>query len=111
MTNLTFIILQSAGATNALVQFAPLILIFFVFYFFFIRPQANKQKAQGTFISELKKGDEVVTGSGLIGRINKIEDHEVSLQLDQKTFIRIVKGAISKEMTDAFHAGGEAEKA
>jgi len=110
MTNIALIILQS-GATNAIAQFLPLILIFFVFYFFFIRPQANKQKAQGQFISELKKGDEVVTGSGLIGRINKIESHEVSLQLDQKTFIRIVKGAISKEMTDAYHAGEEAAKA
>jgi len=109
MTHIALIILQS-GASNALIQFAPLVLIFFVFYFFFIRPQANKQKAQGTFISNLKKGDEIVTGSGLIGRINKIEELEVSLQLDQKTFIRIVKGAISKEMTDAYHAGEEPQK-
>lgn len=111
MNSIALIILQGSGATNALIQFAPLILIFFVFYFFFIRPQANKQKAQSAFITDLKKGDEVVTGSGMIGRINKIDTHEVSLQLDQKTFVRFVKGAISKEMTDAYHAGVENEKA
>lgn len=110
MTSSLMIVLQASGGANAIIQFAPLILIFFVFYFFFIRPQANKQKLQSQFITDLKKGDEVVTGSGLIGRINKIEDTEVSLQLDQKTFIRIVKGAISKEMTDAFHAGADADK-
>ncbi len=101
MQSFTLIILQAGGA-ESLFQFLPLILIFIVFYFFFIRPQAQKQKQQGQFIQDLKKGDEVVTGSGIIGRINKIDEHEVSLQLDQKTFIRVVKGAISKEMTDGY---------
>lgn len=77
-------------------------------YFFFIRPQAKKQKQQSQFIQDLKKGDEVVMGSGIIGRINKIDDHEVSLQLDQKTFIRVVKAAISKEMTDTYQKPEEA---
>jgi preprotein translocase subunit YajC len=103
----TLIILQAGGA-EALTQFLPLILIFIVFYFFFIRPQAKKQKQQGQFIQDLKKGDEVVTGAGVIGRINKIDEHEISLQVDQKTFIRVVKGAISKEMTDAYQKPEEA---
>jgi len=106
MQLITLILLQ-AGGTESLFQFLPLLLIFIVFYFFFIRPQAKKQKTQAQFIVDLKKGDEVVLGAGIIGRINKIEDHEVSLQLDQKTFIRVVKGAISKEMTDAHQAPQE----
>ncbi len=110
MFSFILIFLQTGGSLESLVQFVPLMLIFLVFYFFFIRPQAKKQKQQSVFITELKKGDEVVTGSGLIGRVNKIDEHEVSLQLDQKTFIRVVKGAISREMTLAYQQPEE-EKA
>jgi len=78
-------------------------LIMLVFYFFFIRPQAKKQKEQGKFITELEKGDEVVTSSGIVGRINKIDGNLIHLQVDQKTFIKVLRSAISNEMTAAFH--------
>ena len=87
-----------------------MLLIMGVFYFFFIRPQAKKQKAQGTFISELEKGDEVVTASGIIGRINKIEGNIVHLQIDQKTFIKVLRSAISSEMTTALSKPEEEKK-
>ena len=74
--------------------------IFAIMYFFFIRPSVKKQKAQETFTNELTKGKEVVTTSGIIGRINKIEQGIVYLAVSDKTFIRVVKGAISKEMTE-----------
>ncbi len=73
-----------------------------VVFFFFIRPQAKKQKAQDNFIKELSKGDEVVTGSGIIGKISKIEQHSISLQLDQKTFISVLPGSISHELTENY---------
>jgi preprotein translocase subunit YajC len=78
----------------------PLLLMFIVIYFFFIRPQVKKQKDQNNFLNEIKKGDEVVTSSGIIGRINKIDESVVNLQIDSKTFIRITKGSISRELTD-----------
>ncbi|MBT8189735.1 MAG: preprotein translocase subunit YajC [Bacteroidia bacterium] len=74
--------------------------IFFIMYFFFLRPQVKKQKAQNVFEKEMGKGDEVVTSSGIIGKINKIEKGVVHLQIDQKTFVRVLQGAISKEMTE-----------
>lgn len=86
---------------SLLTQFGPLILIIGVFYFFFIRPQSQKQKEQTSFVDSLEKGQKVVTSSGIHGQINKIEDTVVTLQVDNKTFIRIERGAISKEMTDA----------
>ena len=79
----------------------PLLAIVVVFYFFFIRPQQKKQKQQDVFVKEMKKGDDVVTTSGILGKINKIEGDIVTLQLDSKTYIRIMKSAISKDMTDA----------
>ncbi len=89
-----------AGITPGIAQLVFFASIFMIMYFFFLRPQVKKQKAQDTFASSLAKGDEVVTGSGIIGKINKIEGGVVQLQVDQKTFIKVLKGAISKEMTE-----------
>ena len=78
----------------------PLLLMVVVIYFFFIRPQAKKQKAQSSFVTDIKKGDEVVTGSGIIGKITKLEEDIVHLQIDQKTFIKVLRTTISKELTE-----------
>ena len=80
----------------------PLLLMFVVIFFFFIRPQVKKQKEQAKFLESLDKGEEVVTNSGIIGRINKIDGSIVTLGVAEKTFIRITKGSISKEMTEAY---------
>ena len=92
-------ILQGGGA-SMFSNFLPLILVIVIIYFFFIRPQAKKQKEQNNFLRSMKKGDEVVTASGMVGRINKIEGNMVTLQVDQKTFVKVLNHAISKEMTD-----------
>lgn len=76
--------------------------LFSLFYFFFIRPQAKKQKEQVTFVNAIQKGDEVVASSGIIGRVNKIEDNVITLEVDSKTYIRILNGSISKEMTESY---------
>ena len=72
-----------------------------VFYFFMIRPQTQKQKAQTAFMEGLKRGDDVVTASGMLGRVNKIENEIVTLEVGTKTFIQVTKNAISKEMSEA----------
>jgi preprotein translocase subunit YajC len=94
-----FIILQASGATGSMLMMLAMIAIT---YFFFLRPQITKQKQQSSFQDSIKKGDEVVTSSGIIGHISKIDDHEVTLQVDPKTFLRVTKGAISKELTENF---------
>lgn len=82
----------------------PLILILamVVFYFLLYRPQQQKAKEQSKFMDGLQKGDDIVTASGIIGRISRIEGNIVTLQVDQKNYIRVTKSAISKEMTDTF---------
>ena len=97
-------IFLQTGGTEGIMQMVIFGAIFLVFYLFFIRPQSKKAKEQGTFVDGIAKGDEVVTGSGIVGKINKIEDKVVHLQIDQKTFIKILKSSISKELTDAFNA-------
>lgn len=69
--------------------------------FFFILPKSKQQKAQNLFITEVKKGDQVVTQSGIIGRITKIEDLVIELQIDSKTYVKVLKSTLSKEGTDA----------
>lgn len=96
MANLILLQIAGAGTINILFMVA----IFGVFYFFLIRPQAKKQKDQTKFVDQLEKGNEVVTASGIVGKINKIEDNFVTLQVDTKTYLKITKTAISKEMTE-----------
>lgn len=91
-----------AATPSLLGSLWPLLLMFVVIFFFFIRPQAKKQKDQVKFLEALDKGEEVVTASGLIGRINKIEGSIVTLAIGEKTFVRVTKGSISKEMTEAY---------
>jgi preprotein translocase subunit YajC len=99
MTSIFFLQAATPGILGSL---WPLLLMFVVIFFFFIRPQAKKQKEQVKFLEALDKGDEVVTASGLIGRINKIEGSIVTLAIGEKTFIRVTKGSVSKEMTEAY---------
>ena len=87
---------------STITQLLPFLLMFVVFYFFFIRPQAKKQKEQNNFINNLQKGEEVVTMSGIVGKISKVEDLTVQLEVEGKTFIKFTKTAVSKEMTDAY---------
>ncbi len=83
-------------------QFLPLAMIVIVMYFFFIRPQAKKQKEQAKFSEELTKGSEVVTSSGIIGKIVKMDEKEVTLMVDQKAQIRVLRSFVSKEFTETF---------
>lgn len=86
--------------SNFLVQFGPLILLVGVMYFFFIRPQAKRQKQQQTFLDQLDKGQDIVTAAGMLGRIVKIEGDVVTLEVDKNTFVRVTRGSISRELTE-----------
>ena len=106
---MTMFYLQASGGGSGMTSLVFFLSIFLIMYFFFLRPQVKKQKEQNSFSDDLKKGDEVVTGSGIIGKISKIENGIVHLQIDQKTFLKVVKGAISKEMTEMFRKGNSEE--
>ncbi len=102
------LVLLQAQGPSIIGSLWPLLLMFVVIFFFFIRPQAKKQKEQAKFLEALEKGEEIVTTSGFIGRINKIEGSIVTLTIAEKTFVRVTKGSISKEMTDAYRKSGAA---
>ncbi|HBQ60120.1 MAG TPA: preprotein translocase subunit YajC [Balneolaceae bacterium] len=69
--------------------------IFLVFYFFIIRPQSKRQKEIKEKVEEMKKGDKIVTSSGIIGILDKIEETEILVDVDSGTKIRMLKSAIT----------------
>lgn len=97
------LILLQAPPGGEYIQFLFLGGMILVLYLFIIRPQAKKQKQQNSFLSDLAEGDKVVTSSGIVGKISKIEKGMIVLDIGAgtKTSIKILKSAISKEMTDA----------
>ncbi|MDB5202884.1 MAG: yajC [Ferruginibacter sp.] len=93
------IFLQSpaGSSTTTLFMMGGMIL---VFYFFMIRPQAKKAKQQKQFITDMQKGDKVVTIAGIHGKINKInEDGTMEIETSPGSYIKIEKSAISMEWT------------
>ena len=75
------------------VQFVPMILIFVVFYFLLIRPQQKRAKAHKQMLAELKRGDHVMTSSGILGRILEIDDEQVLLESGESK-LRVSRGAV-----------------
>jgi preprotein translocase subunit YajC len=87
-------------------QLVPLILIFVIFYFLLIRPQQKRVKEHRAMLEALRRGDTVVTGGGLIGKVYRVEDNEVQVELADNVRVRVVKGTITE-----VRAKGEAQPA
>ncbi|WP_214070169.1 preprotein translocase subunit YajC [Mucilaginibacter sp. dw_454] len=95
------ILLQAAGGGIGIAQILPFALIIIVFYFFMIRPQVKKQKEQKQFAEALKKGDKVITTSGMHGKVIDIADTTILLETEGGHKIRFNKAAVSLEDTKA----------
>lgn len=88
--------MPTGDASNMLLQIAPLVLIFIVFYFLMIRPQSKRMKEHQNMITNLKRGDNVVLSSGMIGKIVRVEDKEVGVEIAQGVTVKVVKGMIAE---------------
>ena len=90
---------QATGAASqgdTLLTFLPMIAIFVVFYFLLIRPQQKKQKEARAMLDALEKGNEVVTAGGILGRIVKIDEQYVTVEIAPNTQMIVQRGAISQ---------------
>jgi preprotein translocase subunit YajC len=86
------------GGGGSLMSFLPLVLIFVVFWFLLIRPQQKKAKEHRNMVEALKKGDEIVTNGGLLGRITKVNEHFVSVEIADGTEVQIQRFAVASLM-------------
>lgn len=84
-----------SGSEGAIINLLFLGALFFVFYFFIIRPQSKRQKEIRTKVEAMRKGDKVVTSGGLMGQVNSIDDETVLLEVDSGVKIRFQKSAIT----------------
>ena len=76
-------------------QFVPLILIFVIFYFFLIRPQQKKVKEHKVMVTALKRGDEVVTSGGIVGKIERVlGDDKVDISISENVTVQVVQSTI-----------------
>ena len=87
---------SNGGGLAAFMQIAPLVLIFVVFYFLMIRPQQRRVKLLQMAVEAVKKGDQVVTAGGIVGRVTKVEDRHVEVEIAANTRVRIVKATIAE---------------
>ena len=94
---------QAAGGADpmsAFGQFVPLILIFVIFYFFLIRPQQKRAKEHKAMLDAVRRGDEVVTAGGLIGKVTRVkDDDEVEVQIADGVKVRAVRSTLANVLT------------
>lgn len=109
--NLSLIFSAGAGggSTGAalFMQFAPLLLIFIVFWFLLIRPQQRRMRDHATKIAAVKRGDTVVTGGGLVGKVTKVDDEQVEIEIAQGVKVRAVKATLADVLSPVGKAAND----
>ncbi len=86
---------DSLGLSGNLTSFLPIVLMFVVLYFLMIRPQMKRQKEQKSMMEALAKGDEVATVGGMLGKITKVSDNFVTLEIANGTEVVVQKSAVT----------------
>ena len=95
MDSLIVLAATGGGASSMFVNIFPLILIFIVFYFFLIRPQQKRAKEHEAKINAVQKNDEVVTGGGLMGKVIKVADDYVEVEIAPNVRVKAVKTTLT----------------
>ena len=84
-----------AGGAAGLASFLPLILIFVIMYFLMIRPQQKRAKEHRAMVEALKKGDEVVTQGGLVGKVTAVRDQELEVEIAPGVKVRVIRATVT----------------
>lgn len=98
MIDFAFAADATSQTSSMLQQFGPLVLIFFVFYLLILRPQQKKMKAHQQMVSEITKGDEIVTSSGIGGKITRVGDRFFSVEVAPGVEIQVERHAVSTKL-------------
>jgi preprotein translocase subunit YajC len=84
------------GLSAVLLQAAPLLFIFVIFYFLLIRPQQTRMKAHRALVDGVRRNDTVVTAGGLIGKVTKVDEAEVEVEIAPGTRVRVIKATLTE---------------
>ncbi len=85
----------AGGSAGGLMSFLPIILMFVVLYFLMIRPQMKRQKEQKAMIEAIAKGDEVITAGGMVGKVTKVADAYITLEVAEGTEVVMQKASVT----------------
>ncbi len=84
---------------QGIAQFIPLILIFIIFYFFLIRPQQKRVKDHKAMVESLKRGDEVITSGGIIGKVDRVyEDDKLEIEISDGVKVNVIKNTVQSHL-------------
>ena len=84
---------------SGIAQFIPLLLIFVIFYFFLIRPQQKRVKDHKVMVESLKRGDEVITSGGIIGKVDRVmEDDRIEVIIGDNVKVQIIRSTITSQL-------------
>ena len=81
---------------DMIIQFAPIILLVVLFYFMLIRPQQKRAKEHATMLANIKRNDNVVLSSGVLGKVVRVEDKEVGVEIAQGVTVKVMKCMITE---------------
>ena len=85
--------------SSTFAQFIPLILIFVIFYFFLIRPQQKRVKEHKDMVKNLKRGDEVITSGGIIGKVDRVyEDDKLEIEISDGVKVNVIKNTLQSHL-------------
>lgn len=98
----------AAGGGNPIMQFLPLILIFAIMYFLMIRPQQKRAREHQQMVANLRRGDQIVTAGGIIGKVTRVadEDKEIEIEIAQGVKVKVVRQTITQVLNKTEPAQG-----
>lgn len=85
----------ASGSGDFFIQIMPFLLIFVIMYFLIIRPQQKRLKDHREMVAALRRGDTVVTGGGLIGKVTKVDENELQVELAQGVKVKVIRSTIT----------------
>lgn len=97
----------AGGSSDFIFQILPFLLIFVIMYFLIIRPQQKRVKDHRELVSALRRGDTVVTAGGLIGKVTRVDESELQVEIAQGMKVKVVRSTITEVRSKSEPVGGK----
>jgi preprotein translocase subunit YajC len=94
----TSLVYAQAGGSDFMIQLLPILLMFVIFYFLLLRPQQQRVKQHREMVANIRRGDVVVTGGGIIGKVTRVKegDVEIEVEIAENTRVRLMRGTVAE---------------
>ena len=101
---------DASGNADFIFQILPFLLIFVIMYFLIIRPQQRRAKEHREMVGALRRGDTVVTGGGLVGKVTKVDETELQVEVAQGVKVKVIRSTITEVRSKNQPVGGKNKK-